>query len=275
MAAICERCGLSLGSLDRLLGRRVCSSCQRQAVADYKTELEMALRSATSTLELGPRLAPLRAALPTRTARELEIEAFRSYLDHALKDDVLSAEEEARLNDLMRALGIDEETFQREFADYTPRLLVARINDGRLPEVPPERSNVILKKGEVVHVQAPATLLKETTIRKASYSSFSFRVVRGVYFRTGQMRTAPQVERTLLEVDSGTLSVTSQRVVFRGGRHGLEVPYKRLLSVDFYRDGLRLDVAGRSTPPFFRLRPDHVMIIGACINAAAQRHLQK
>lgn len=282
MPAACEQCGAPLGALGRLLGRRVCGACQRQseqrqrqALADYGAALEQALMSSTSVPELSARLLPLRSGLPANMTRDLEMKALRAYLEEALKDDRLSAEEEERLNELLAFFGIDQEAFRQHFADYIPRLLVARINDGRLPELSPERAHVLVKKGEVVHLEAPAKLLKEVTARRGSYAGLSFRLARGVYFHTGQFRTAPRLELTLREVDSGTLAVTSQRVVFRGQHQGVEVQYKRLLGVDFYRDGLRLVIAGRSSSPLFQLLPEQVLPIGACINAAAQRHLQE
>jgi len=281
MAATCAQCGAPLKGLGRFLGRRLCSDCERQeherkreAEVAYRAELEQALVATAPAEELAARLAPLRAALPAPKARELELQTFRSYLDQVLKDDILSAEEEERLAVIMTALGIDQATFQREFAEYAPRLLVARINDGRLPRLPPEKASIIVRKGETVHLEAPATLLKERAIRRSSYAGFSFRIAPGVRFHTGQIRSAPKLEWTVQEVDKGVLSVTSQRVVFRGQRQSLEVPYRKLLGVEFYSDGLRLDVAGRSSAPILRLRQDHLLPIGACINAAAQRHLQ-
>lgn len=282
MATVCERCGSPIGGLGGLLRRRLCGRCQREVekerqrtTAEYRAELERALTSPLPVPDLAAQLSPLRSALSAHEARNLELEAFEAYLEQALRDDILSAQEEERLNAIMEFLGIDQTTFQQKFGEYIPRLLVARINDGRLPEIPPERASVILKKSEVVHIEAPATLLKERTVRRGSYAGFSFRLARGVYFHTGQFRSAPQVERALEQVDSGTLSVTSQRVVFRGQRQAIEAPYKRLLGVDFYRDGLRLDISGRSSSPLFRLKHEHVLPIGACINVAAQRHLQE
>ncbi len=109
----------------------------------YREELQEALRSAVPAAEAFARLQPLRTALRPERVRELDLQAVRSYLDHALEDDLLSLEEEERLDAFLHMLGIDHGTFHQHLPEYVPRLLVARINDGRLPTVPREQAALL------------------------------------------------------------------------------------------------------------------------------------
>lgn len=40
------------------------------------------------------------------------------------------------MSELAGGLGIDQATFEREFADLVPQMVVARVIDGRLPVLP-------------------------------------------------------------------------------------------------------------------------------------------
>jgi hypothetical protein len=53
--------------------------------------------------------------------------------------------------------------------------------------------------------------------------------------------------------DSGTLSVTSQGIVFAGSRTALEFPLDKLIGIRAFSDAIGLQIANRATEPIFRL----------------------
>jgi hypothetical protein len=98
----------------------------------------------------------------------------------------------------------------------------------------------------------------------------SFRVAKGVRFRTGAFRARSVVIGTsLVEADRGTLTITSLRTVFSGQRKTLDLPHSKLVNLNVYTDGISFNMSNRQTVPLFRVQNGQV--VAAIINAAAQR----
>ena len=198
---------------------------------------------------------------------------MRGYTEFVLADDVLSEVEEERWNEVAEALMPNAEP--KEFGIETvTRLQVARINDGRLPVVPAGQSHVIEKRGESVHEEVAASLLKEVIDREFRGGSrgVSIPIVKGVRYRAGSFRGKSVVVGSHLEAaDTGMLTVTSTRVVFTGNRKTLEVPFAKLISIDAYNDGVRLHASNRQNAPLFRMSEGSAPVVAATINMAVQR----
>ncbi len=97
-------------------------------------------------------------------------------------------------------------------------------------------SGVILKAGEVALWMGQASLIEPRRQQghyQGSYSGVSFRIAKGVRYTVGGSRghyvPGPEVQTP---VDSGRAVVTTQRVLFIGGRSNREWAYSKLVSVD-------------------------------------------
>jgi hypothetical protein len=196
--------------------------------------------------------------------------AFRRYAEMVLADDVLDEDEEAALVDLAAALGVDQDTLETRHRPILNRLVVARVNDGRLPILDAPR--LMIKEGEVVHLETPAALLKEVAIReyRGGYGGVSFRIAKGVRYHTGGMRGRSVVVGSELQTaDTGVLSISSRRAVFIGTSKTIEFAYARLVNIEVFTDGIRFHVSNRQSAPLFRVESGDV--VAAVLNAAAQR----
>jgi hypothetical protein len=150
-------------------------------------------------------------------------------------------------------------------------LLIASINGGVLPELPSHQ--LITKKGEVVHLEWPAELMKEVTLRefRAGYHGFSFPIGKtGIRYRVGGARGHSVVTGTQIQVaDTGVLCISSQRAVFIGSRKTMEMPYSKLLNLTVFKDGIQFHMSSRQTAPLFKLENGEVA--AAMVNASVQR----
>lgn len=209
-------------------------------------------------------------ALSDRERRSLSDAAFERYADAVLTDDILTEDEEAALLDLSDALGIEQGALETKHRPILNRLVVARVNDGRLPVI--DSPMLMTKKDEVVHLETQAILLKEVAIReyRGGYSGVSFRIAKGVRYHTGGSRGRVEVVGTELQAaDAGALSISSKRAVFMGSKRSIEFAYAKLLNIDVFTDGIRFHVSNRQTSHLFRL--DSGDVAAATLNAAVQR----
>jgi hypothetical protein len=94
---------------------------------------------------------------------------------------------------------------------------VARVNDGRMPQL--DNPQILLKRGETAHLALAAQLLNEVVDREFRGGSrgVSFRIAPGVRYRVGSFRGHSVVTGSYMQaIDSGTLTITSQRAVYTG-----------------------------------------------------------
>jgi hypothetical protein len=174
--------------------------------------------------------------------------------------------------EVIEALGIGPDDLRTKFKDLLYRLAVAKANNGRLDVV--EAPQLITKKNEVVHLEVDAALMKEMVRRefRGQSAGVSFRIAKGVYYRTGGMRGQSVVVCTeLVPEDFGVLAVTSQRVVYMGDRKTLEVPYAKLMNLDVFTDGIRLHASNRQKAPLFSVENGLGNVVAATLNCAVQR----
>jgi hypothetical protein len=243
---------------------------QAEARKGYSETLAaLASGAPTDTAQL-----PILAARTGLTPEDLATQratAFATYVQQAAGDDSLTPEEESHVQELVRVLGIDLGAFFRQNPDLGRHVMVAEANGGFLPEV--SSSRLMQKKGEVVHLEVEATLLKDVTIRQSrgGYSGFSFPIGRtGIRYRVGGYGgQSVEVGTKRIPADTGYLVISSQRAVFLGSKKTLDLPYAKLENLTVFSDGVQFHQSNRQAAPVFIVpAPD---VVAAYIHAAAQR----
>ena len=187
-------------------------------------------------------------------------------------DGRLSEEREDAFVELMGALGMDEQALEAQHPGFVGQVVMGRLKDGRLPVADSPR--LMARRGEVVHLEVPATLLKEVVDReyRGGYRGVSFRIAKGVSYRVGGVRGRSVVTGSHLEpADHGVLSISSSRAVFLGNARSMEFPYAKLLNLEVFTDGIRLHSSNRQAAPLFRVTGVSGDVVAATLNAAVQR----
>lgn len=278
---VCTACGATLNWSRKLLGRSTCADCARRiqrAEAEARTryrQLAAAIADGTQPADAGIPLLLDAAKVAQLTASEkaqINLDAFTRYVERLLADDHLTDGETRELARVRESLGIDPAALHARFADLGRRIIIAQANAGTLPTL--RSTQLICRRGEVVHAEVAAVLLKETKLRefRGGYSGFSFRVMKGVRYHVGATRGRSAVVGTkMVAVDTGVLAVSSQRLVFLGKAQTIDLPYGKVDSLHVFRDGIQFHVSNRQTAPLFKVESGDV--IAAIINAAIQRVL--
>jgi hypothetical protein len=233
-----------------------------------KTADPIEAQALVAQLESDPRVAHVDG----KTRRKLSNEAFTTYAETVLADDHLTSDEEAAFDAVMRGLGLSDDDLQSH-ADLLTRIAVAGFNDGRLPTV--ASPQLMARRGEVVHMEVSAALLKEVAVREWQGGSqgVSFQVAKGVRYRVGATRGHLVTVGSQIQVaDTGTLSITSMRAAYLGSQKTVEMPYAKLMGMKLYSDGIQFSLSNRQNAPLFRLAVSP-HLVGALVNAAMQASL--
>jgi hypothetical protein len=253
------------------------AEAERQRLEGLQTEARQRYSDVLAGLASGasddatqlPVLASQAGLSPDELAR-MRTQAFATYLQRAVGDDILTPEEEAHVQSLTRVLGIDLGAFLGQDPQLARHAMIAEANGGILPQV--ASSRLVQKKNEVVHLEVQATLLKDVAIRQnqGGYSGFSFPIGKtGIRYRVGGYRGHNvEVGTKRVPADSGYLVITSQRAVFLGDQKTLELPYSKLVNLKMFTDGVQFHESNRQTAPVFLVAaPD---VVAAFVHAAAQ-----
>ncbi len=187
-------------------------------------------------------------AIDPESCAAARLDAYHALYLAAVADRELSAQEEASLDGVRKALRVPPEDVAPEQAVLQRLHGLREIRAGRLPVVDP---GVPLESGERCHYAAPARLLREKTVRRFQRDGRKYKV------------------RGLTVVAEGTLLLTDRRVlVIAEGT--TSVPADRILDldVDLDRNLLRLTEDERVTPILITT-PD-AATAGAVIAAVAK-----
>ena len=173
-----------------------------------------------------------------------------------MADDTLTADEEDRIVRTAAALGTEVQSLQTTAPDALEEIVIGKINAGRPPVLssPP----VMLNAGEIAYAAFAVDLMKEVVQRefRGGSQGVSIPLGGGFRYRVGSMRGHSVVVGTqLVPQDSGMLTVTSKRALFTGQKKTLEFRRDRLVGMEQYTDGIRLNVSNRQTASLFKLHP--------------------
>jgi hypothetical protein len=209
------------------------------------------------------------AVLQPRERRKLGEEAFVQYANNVLADDHVTEDEEDALSALAEAVGFEQADFNRH--NLNARLQVAKLNDGRLPVL--ASSQLMPKRGEIVHIETSAALMKEVAVRewRGGSQGVSFRIAKGVRYRVGSTRGRVVTVGTQLQIaDTGILAVTNQRAAFLGSRKTIDMPYAKLIGMHMYIDAISFSLSNRQNAPLIKVTVN-TDVLAALLNAAVQQ----
>lgn len=200
------------------------------------------------------------AALPVRINRhQALICGWEQAVNDSLNDNVLSSIEEYHLMVYAHKFGLSQSDLNKNLA-FTRFVYGCALRD-------------VLEKGytsrAVITFQLPFNFQKNESLvwcfRNVSlyeekvYKSYvgrnqgiSIKVMKGVYYRVGNFKGYPIETSRNEQVDIGILGVTTQHIYFAGSKKSFRIPYKKIVSVSPYSDGIGIcrDVANAKSQTF-------------------------
>jgi len=79
----------------------------------------------------------------------------------------------------------------------------------------------------------------------------SFRIMKGIYYRTGGFKGYP-VETTIIQkMGTGSVCLTDKNIYFASPEKSIKIPYNKILSVDSYSNGIGIQKDGANDKPIF------------------------
>lgn len=167
--------------------------------------------------------------------------------DNFMKDGSISDNEQRLIESYISSLGISLTIIppycqNGALERIAQSLILKNLQNGIYPNVP-LTVPVMLTKGEkIIWVYGNVTMLQEKITREYIGGSrgVSYRICKGLTYRTGSFKGSP-VERSSMErVGTGELVITDKNFFFHCTTASFKIPYKILVGLTPYSDGLEV-----------------------------------
>lgn len=176
-----------------------------------------------------------------------------------LEDNYFSDEEQ---NQLTRFMGhfpdsIWEENVLEKI--HQARVIKALIDDEPLPKAPSFETSLLLSKNEIlIYIFDDVRFAQErtSTIYVGGSRGISVRVAKGVYFRSSGSRGYTEKTSAIQTIDTGELAITTQNIYFRGRNRSFKIDLKKVINLEAFSDGIKVEKDGVSFKPYYFLDVD-------------------
>jgi hypothetical protein len=113
------------------------------------------------------------------------------------------------------------------------------------------KRDIILKKNEkIIFMMSPIDYLEERSKGVTGRGQgYSFRIAKGVWYRTSQFRS--EYASNITKLDSGVMALTNKRYIFLGSAKNIDQPLTSLTSITPFIDGVSFIRSGKQKTEFF------------------------
>ena len=182
-------------------------------------------------------------------------EGAQKILDDILKDERLSPEEDKKFNEMLVKYNIDA-----KYDDETQRRMELyryywQIENETIPII---ESDINLPKTENLYFVSTVEWYENRTQTKTiRYSGpvISFRIAKGIYWRSGNLRAEKVSEDVLKHIDSGNMYITNKRIIFIGTKGSKNIKLEKILDMIPYNNGLNI-IKDTGKPVFLEIDED-------------------
>jgi tetratricopeptide (TPR) repeat protein len=264
-----------MGFLDTLVGKYKDMRTHSANKQKFKEALLVAVQDGKITDEEMESLNKAKAeyGLTDDDLKPIRAGMYLIAFNAAKSDSRITADEEHELKRIQTFLGITDAEIAHTQKDFLRLRLLDEIQRGNLPER--SVSNVIIQKGETVYWAEYGTLLEErvTGTRYVGGSQgMSFRVMKGVSYRVGASRGHAVSETGIVPISTGTLILTSKRVIFQGDRKSFSLKLDAILDMQFYKDGIKLAENNKKPKVIKYADPSNGEIVGMILQHAINHY---
>ena len=178
-------------------------------------------------------------------------DAYWHVLDKAatnfLADGSLSDDEQRKITDFTRTLSLPLNNIPAPYQNgdiskLSQVALIKALQNGIVPTTNIHAPIILGKKESALWAYNGVSCYQEKVTKEwvGRNKGFSFRVCKGVYYRTGRSKGHP-VERSSMELQGmGTLYVTNKNLIFWSQMKNVKIPFAKIIGFTPYSDGIEV-----------------------------------
>lgn len=230
------------GELDKLATR-----LYQGVLMSFFVEREPMLK-VEKRLQIIERLLPITISMKEEAGLAVLNKAARKFLN----DGLISSGEQAQMDEFSNSMRLPINNLPAKYCGsdiekIQQACILRQLQNGNMPNFRPVNLPIMLAQGEeVIWTYDNVTMLQEKITREwvGRHNGMSFRVMKGVYYRTGGSKGHPVERATMETVGVGTLILTNKNICFHSTTRSLKIPYKKLAGMTPYSDGIEIHQEG-------------------------------
>jgi hypothetical protein len=168
-----------------------------------------------------------------------------------LKNGIITDQEQKKIDDYVNYLSLPINNLPAKYQNTEISKIgqVAILKSIQRGIVPKNQISVpiLLGKNESVLWSYNGVSMYEEKITKewvGRSGGFSIRIIKGVYYRTGQIKSRPVEHSSMVQLGIGSLYVTNKNLIFNSPTKGVKIPYTKIVGVTPYSDGIEIQRDG-------------------------------
>ena len=171
--------------------------------------------------------------------------------ENYMKDGLLTDDEEKRIDEYTYMLGLSTNNLPAKYqGSEISRIgqikMLKQLQRGIIPQTNIAAPILLGKDEAVLWSYDGVTMYQEKVKREmvGSHSGFSFRIVKGVTYRTGGFKGHPVEHSYMDNAGTGTLYITNKHIIFHSSERSAKIPYKKIIGLNPYQDGMGVQQDG-------------------------------
>jgi len=195
--------------------------------------------------------------IPLNKLDEILVNKYVNLLDLFLDDGILTIDEEKILESFQNNLAISQDKLEAKDA-LSRTLRSAIIRDLMNGDEFKNRLNIsgnlpfkYQKNEYLVWLFQNVELFEQRTktTYKGGSQGLSFKITKGVYYRTSSFKGHPVKTTNIVPIAEGMLALTNKHLYFSSGLKSFRIKYEKIISIDPYSDGIGITKDGVTAKP--------------------------
>lgn len=188
--------------------------------------------------------------------RPLIVKGLESAIENQIAENPLFKEQENQMDAYIQHFQLpqDEMNSNEKWRQAIKALMIGELVDNKLPDrvnIVGELPILIQEDEDILWLFQGAEYYKvqSKSKRVGNYSGWSGRVLKGLYYKWGSFQSESVTSMVVEHIDTGFLAFTQKQIYFYGDYKGFKLPYSRMLAIEPYSDGVKIQKTHANANP--------------------------
>ncbi|MBN1970355.1 MAG: hypothetical protein JW870_13380, partial [Candidatus Delongbacteria bacterium] len=179
--------------------------------------------------------------------RPLVIKGLELAIENKISESPLFKEQEDQIDAYVQHFNLsqDELNENQGWRQAVQALMIGELVENKLPErvsIAGDLPILIQDDEKIIWLFQEVDYYKvqSKSRRVGDYSGWSGRILKGLYYRWGSFQSESVKSMEIEHIDTGFLALTQKQLYFYGNYKGFKLPYGRILAIEPYSDGVKI-----------------------------------